>query len=569
MEAAAPAAAAANAAPVAPTAPAPPGLLQRLLRRPAAETPDSPASGGGGGSGDSSSSSSSNASGRGGQGGDGAKAGTPTNGNADGGAEEEPALAPVSFLTLFRYASALDRALLAAGTLAAIAHGVMMPLFAVFFGDLIDAGNNAEDASAQAVLDMTGSVAWKIILLGGVSGLLSIVQVFSYQTSAQRQGVRIRTLFLKSLLRQEMGWYDVLDSGTLTAHVTGDVALIQTGMGDKVAMCVQLASTAVTGFIVAFINGWKLTLVILATAPALIIVGGIFGKLAAEATTGGQKAYAKAGAAAEEALSLIRTVVAFGGEATEAAKYDRLLRRASKDEERRAHLSGASIGVSMFIMMGVYGLAFWFGNKEVRAGNLSSGDVVTVFFSVIISAMGLGQTAPGITAMNAARGAAPRVFEVIERASAIDATDDVAGVVPPSVEGRLELRGVDFSYPSRPDRPVLQGMSVSVNKGQTIALVGASGCGKVRVQWHGAVYVGRGGGCCGLLCLRGTGTACANLCVTWPFVPGLYSAACSSGWSIAFLFHPLLLRRPWSNCWSGSTTSAGALQSWTARTCAA
>jgi len=532
MEAAAPAAAVAPAAPVAPTAPAPPGLLQRLLRRPAAENPDSPTGDGGGGSGDSSSSDS--ASGRGGKVGDGAKAGTPGSGDPDGGANGKPALAPVSFLTLYRYASPLDRVLLGAGTLAAIAHGVMMPLFAVFFGDLIDAGNNSEAASPQAVLDATGSVAWKIILLGGVSGLLSIVQVFGYQTSAQRQGVRIRTLFLKSLLRQEMGWYDQLDSGTLTAHVTGDVALIQTGIGDKVAMCVQLASTAVTGFIVAFLNGWKLTLVILATAPALIIVGGLFGKLAAEATTGGQKAYAKAGAAAEEALSLIRTVVAFGGEATEAAKYDRLLRRASKDEERRAHLSGASIGVSMFIMMGVYGLAFWFGNKEVRADNLSSGDVVTVFFSVIIAAMGLGQTAPGITAMTAARGAAPRVFEVIERASAIDATDDAAGVVPSSVEGRLELRGVDFAYPSRPDRPVLQGMSVSVNKGQTIALVGASGCGKVRVDWLRVGCVGAGGRCCGLLCLRETG--CANLCVTWLFVPELCSAACFSGLSRSLFF---------------------------------
>ncbi|OSX68684.1 hypothetical protein BU14_2394s0001, partial [Porphyra umbilicalis] len=178
------------------------------------------------------------------------------------------------------------------------------------------------------------------------------------------------------------------------------------------------------------------------------------------------------------ALALIRTVVAFGGEASEAAKYDRLLRRAAKDEERRAHLTGVSVVVCMAILMGVYALAFWFGNKEVRSGNFSSGDVVTVFFSIILAAMGLGQAAPGISAMHAARGAAPRVFDVIGQESAIDATDGVAGVVPPSVGGRMELRGVDFSYPTRPDRRVLHDMSVVVNKGQTLALVGPSGGGK-------------------------------------------------------------------------------------------
>jgi len=466
----------ASANPIA--APTSPGKLQQLLWHTTANSPSGANKDGDGGSGSSSRRNSASA--QDGNVKDGLMEGTPINGDADGSTEGEPPLAPVSFRTLFRHASFLDRALLVVGTLAAVAQGVLMPLFAVLFGNLIDTGNNADAASPQAVLDATGAVAWKILLLGGLAGVLSIVHVYCFQTSAQRQGVRIRTLFVESLLRQEMAWYDRLNSGTLTSHVAGDVDLIQAGMGVKIASCLQLASTAVAGFAIAFIHGWKLTLVLLSMAPALLVVGGLFGKLAAEATTGGQDAYAKAGAVAEEALALIRTVVAFGGEASEAAKYDRLLRRAAKDEERRAHLTGVSVVVCMAILMGVYALAFWFGNKEVRSGNFSSGDVVTVFFSIILAAMGLGQAAPGISAMHAARGAAPRVFDVIGQESAIDATDGVAGVVPPSVGGRMELRGVDFSYPTRPDRRVLHDMSVVVNKGQTLALVGPSGGGKVR-----------------------------------------------------------------------------------------
>ncbi|GAB0497723.1 hypothetical protein MMPV_009060 [Pyropia vietnamensis] len=392
-----------------------------------------------------------------------------------------PALPPVSFFTLFRYASHLDWVLLGVGTAAAIGHGAMLPLFALLFGDLIDAGNSADVLSPTVALDATKTAAWKLILLGGVSGVLSFLQVACWMASSQRQAVRIRTLFTSSLLRQEMGYYDGLSSGTLTAHVTGDVAVIQAGMGEKIATIIQLASTAIAGFAVAFAGSWKLTLVVLSTAPALAAVGGLFGKFAAEATVRGQKSYAAAGAVAEEALALFRTVVAYGGEDTEAAKYERLLRRAAREEERRAHLMGVSIGISMFIMMAVYGLSFWYGGRLVRSGEVTSGSVVTVFFAIIISAMGLGQTAPGISAVHAARGAAPRVFEVIERVSAIDPLDDAAGIVPPAVDGRLALRDVGFAYPSHPDRPVLRGTSVSVGKGQTLALVGASGCGKTTV----------------------------------------------------------------------------------------
>lgn len=556
----------AGAAPAAAPPPAP-SRLQRLLRR-----PSPPGAGAGGGSSSSSSD---------GDGSDtgaappvdakaaaaaaaaaGASDASPAaggdGGDADGGGTPPP-LPPVSFLALFRYATPLDQVLLAVGTAAAVGHGAMLPLFALLFGDLIDAGNSADVLSPTAALDATAAAAWKLLLLGGVSGALSFLQVTCWMTSSQRQAVRMRTLFTASLLRQEMGYYDGLSSGTLTAHVTGDVAVIQAGMGEKIATIIQLASTAVAGFAIAFAGSWKLTLVVLSTAPALALVGGFFGKFAAEATVRGQKSYAAAGAVAEEALTLFRTVVAYGGEATEAAKYERLLRRAARDEERRSHLMGVSIGISMLIMLSVYGLSFWYGGKLVRDGDVTSGAVVTVFFAIIISAMGLGQTAPGISAVHAARGAAPRVFDVIERASAIDPLDDAAGVVPPAVDGRLALREVGFAYPSQPDRPVLSGTSVAVSKGQTLALVGASGCGKVQFNVPALfpalllLYSARASGLLLAVCVG----------VPWALAPVVRFVSDVFGlwWSLWFwwcatecLAAGRTHRRRWCSCWSGCTT---------------
>lgn len=412
--------------------------------------------------------------------------------DAGAGRDAPPPLPPVSFFALYRYAAApADWALLAVGTAAAAVHGTALPLFAILFGDLIDSGGGPPSTA----VDATASAAWRLLLLGGLSGALAAVQHACWATVGMRAGVALRTRFTASLLRQEMGWYDGLSSGALTAALTGGVGLVQEGVGVPVGTCVQQVVTAVVGVGIAFAGSWRLTLVVLATAPALVAVGGAFGRLSAHATARGQASYSAAGAVAEEALTLLRTVVAYGGEATEVAKYDRLLRRAGRDEERRALLSGASVGISMVVMLGVYGLAFWWGNRLVRRGEVSAGGVVTVFFAIMLSAVGLGQTAPALAAIQAARGAAPRMYEVIERVSAIDPLDEGAGVVPAAVGGHLALRGLRFAYPSRPDQVVLYGISVAVERGQTLALVGASGCGKV---WAGGTVVlvcARGGWC--------------------------------------------------------------------------
>eukprot|EP00180_Rhodochaete_pulchella_P003536 Plantae.Rhodophyta-Rhodochaete_pulchella.ctg6138.p1 GENE.Plantae.Rhodophyta-Rhodochaete_pulchella.ctg6138~~Plantae.Rhodophyta-Rhodochaete_pulchella.ctg6138.p1 ORF type:complete len:205 (+),score=17.02 Plantae.Rhodophyta-Rhodochaete_pulchella.ctg6138:3-617(+) len=127
--------------------------------------------------------------------------------------------------------------------------------------------------------------------------------------------MRIRTLYLRSILKQEISFYDVQDTGELTSQVAGDVDLIQAGIGDKLATLIMYTSTFVAGVIVGFVYCWKLTLVILAVVPAIIVTGAIFAKIVASATTEGQAAYARAGGVASEILCLIRTVAAFGGEA--------------------------------------------------------------------------------------------------------------------------------------------------------------------------------------------------------------------------------------------------------------
>ncbi len=140
-----------------------------------------------------------------------------------------------------------------------------------------------------------------------------------------------------------------------------------------------------------------------------------------------------------------------------------------------------SLGLVWGIIYASYALAFWYGISLILAAcdenSYSSSDLLIVFFSVLIGAMQIGQAAPYMEAFSVARGAAASIFSIIDRIPPIDSSSN-EGLVPDGVDGKISFKNVFFNYPSRPDVKILQGISFDVTPGQTVALVGTSGCGK-------------------------------------------------------------------------------------------
>uniref|UniRef100_A0A8B9EGE3 ATP binding cassette subfamily B member 4 n=1 Tax=Anser cygnoides TaxID=8845 RepID=A0A8B9EGE3_ANSCY len=364
---------------------------------------------------------------------------------------------------LFRYSDWWDKFLMVLGTTMAILHGAGLPVMMIVFGDMTDSFITSEN--------MTYPGKNSCVLFA------AYIQVSFWTLAAGRQIKRIRHEFFHAVMRQEIGWFDVNDVGELNSRIVDDISKINEGIGEKIGMFFQAVATFFAGFIVGFTKGWKLTLVILAFSPVLGFSSAIWAKIISAFTNKELTAYAKAGAVAEEVLAAIRTVVAFGGQRKETERYQKDLEEAKRIGIKKVISANISIGIAFFLIYASYALAFWYGTTLILSDDYTIGNVFTVFFSILLGAFGVGSSAPSMEAFANARGAAYAIFSIIDNEPQIDSSSN-AGYKPDRVKGTLEFKNVYFNYPARPDIQILKGLNLKVNCGQTVALVGGSGCGK-------------------------------------------------------------------------------------------
>ncbi|XP_032108922.1 phosphatidylcholine translocator ABCB4 isoform X2 [Sapajus apella] len=393
-------------------------------------------------------------------------------------------------LTLFRYSDWQDKLFMSLGTIMAIAHGSGLPIMMIVFGDMTDkfvdtSGNFSFPVNFSLSLLNLGKIleeemtryAYYYSGLGAGVLVAAYIQVSFWTLAAGRQIRKIRQKFFHAILRQEIGWFDINDTTELNTRLTDDISKISEGIGDKVGMFFQAVATFFAGFIVGFIRGWKLTLVIMAISPILGLSAAVWAKILSAFSDKELAAYAKAGAVAEEALGAIRTVIAFGGQNKELERYQKHLENAKKIGIKKAISANISMGIAFLLIYASYALAFWYGSTLVISKEYTIGNAMTVFFSILIGAFSVGQAAPCIDAFANARGAAYVIFDIIDNNPKIDSFSE-RGHKPDSITGNLEFNDVHFSYPSRANIKILKGLNLKVQSGQTVALVGSSGCGK-------------------------------------------------------------------------------------------
>ncbi|CAG8467342.1 5545_t:CDS:10 [Racocetra persica] len=389
--------------------------------------------------------------------------------------------ATVSFFKLFRFATPLDIIFIIIGSISSLALGSSIPAMTILFADFIKSFYVYEsqkhtcfpacrDEAQQSLDDSVRDNAIHFIILGVLVFTVGYLQMSLWMIAGERQANRLRLIYYSAILRQDITFFDTVSTGDVTTRISGDIALYQEGISEKVGQILQYAATFFGGFIIGFIKGWKLTLILCCVFPILATVAGFMAKALSQGTANGQNVYAAAGSVAEQVLSGIRTVVAFGGQKLELERYTAQLERAYIIGRKQAFVSGLGLGALI--------LAFWYGSTLIVNKEMISSDVVNVFFAVLFGIFSVGNAAPHFAAISNAMGAATKLFEVIDRIPNTDSTSTGQIIQKSSFQGRIEFRNVTFHYPTRPDVQILKNFNLIIEPGQTVALVGSSGSGK-------------------------------------------------------------------------------------------
>ncbi|CAG8690830.1 27891_t:CDS:10, partial [Dentiscutata erythropus] len=273
--------------------------------------------------------------------------------------------------------------------------GAAIPVMTIFFADFINAFYvfafqhntcfpTCRDAAVQQLDNSVRDDAFHLIELGVVVFIAGYLQMCLWMIAGERQANRLRTLYYSAILRQDITFFDTVSTGDVTTRISGDISLFQEGISEKVGQVLQYAATLLGGFIIGFIKGWKLTLVLSAVFPLMAIAGGFMARALSRGTSVGQDAYAAAGSVAEQVLSGIRTVAAFGGQKHEVERYTAQLERAYILGRRKAFVSGTGLGSLVFIMFGCYGLAFWYGSILIVNHEMTGAEILNVFYAVFV-----------------------------------------------------------------------------------------------------------------------------------------------------------------------------------------
>ncbi|MBA0675500.1 hypothetical protein Goari_017042, partial [Gossypium aridum] len=320
-----------------------------------------------------------------------------------------------------------------------------------------------------------------LLYLACGSWFACFLEGFCWSRTGERQATRMRARYLKAVLRQDVGYFDLHVSSTaeVITSVSNDSLVIQDVLGEKVPNFLMNVAIFVGCYMVAFIMLWRLAIVGFPFAVLLVIPGLMYGRGLIGIARKIREEYNKAGTIAEQAISSIRTVYAFVGETKTIAEFSAALQGSVKLGLKQGLAKGLAIG-SNGVVFATWSFMAYYGSRMVMYQGAKGGTVFIVGAAIAMGGLALGASLSNLKYFSEACSAGERIMEVVRRVPKID-SDNLEGEIMEKFSGSVEFKHVEFAYPSRPETMVLKDFSLTIPAGKTVALVGGSGSGKSTV----------------------------------------------------------------------------------------
>ncbi|EPS61919.1 hypothetical protein M569_12874 [Genlisea aurea] len=365
------------------------------------------------------------------------------------------------------------------GAVGSVLSGFIGPTFAIVMSNMIEVFYYR---NSSLMTRKTKEYVFVYIGIGLYAVVAYLIQHYFFSIMGENLTTRVRSMMLEAVLRNEMGWFDEEEnnSSLVSARLATDAADVKSAIAERISVILQNMTSLLTSFIVAFIVEWRVSLLIFGTFP-LLVLANFAQQLALKGFAGDTaRAHAKTSMIAGEGVSNIRTVAAFNAQKKVLSLFGRELRVPQKRSLRRSNASGFLFGLSQLALYSSEALILWYGCRLVARGLSTFSRVIKVFIVLVITANSVAETVSLAPEIVRGGESIASVFTILDRGTEIDPDDPEAEAVE-SVRGEIELRHVDFAYPSRPDVLVFKDLNLRIRAGQSQALVGASGSGKSSV----------------------------------------------------------------------------------------
>ena len=352
-------------------------------------------------------------------------------------------------------------------------------LFPYLMGKLLGATSGSISTSQINLISLNdiNQVALALFLLFGFQSLFSFLRVVLFNNVTENALRDLRNDAFQRLIYMPIDFFNENKVGELSSRISSDITQIQETLRTTIAELFRQLIMIFGGVIFLLFISWKLALIMLATVPVMAIIAVFFGRYIRKLSKKAQDFTAESNGIIEEALTGISIVKTFTNEFFILSKYKKATQETRDLNVKSGIWRGLFVSFIIFCLFGAIVFIVWQGLLMTQGNNpelSAEGFYQFVLFTIMMGAS-VGSLPDLYASFQKAVGSTEKLMELIQNDTEREQSH---GVNKPVLSGSIEMKGIQFSYPQRPEITVIQNLSLKIKENQTVALVGSSGAGK-------------------------------------------------------------------------------------------